>query len=196
MARTEEIKATLQALNKEIHAKRAEMVEVLRLAGPEPVDDHTLVGPEGPVTLSSLFGDKPDLVVIHNMGASCPYCTLWADGFNGMRAHFEDRAAFVVVSPDTPEQQKAFADSRGWTMRMVSNGDSGFTEAMGFTVEQDGQTWQMPGYSTFRKAEDGSITRIAYDHFGPGDAYNAIWHMFPLLADGVNDWQPKFTYDA
>ena len=41
------------------------------------------------------------------MGRGCSYCTLWADGFNGLRHHFEDRAAFVVVSPDTPEQQKA-----------------------------------------------------------------------------------------
>lgn len=196
MARTEEIKATLQALHKEVRAKQAELVEVLRHAGPERVDDYTFDGPDGPVKLSELFGDKADLIVIHNMGGSCPYCTLWADGFNGLRAHFENRAAFVVVSPDTPEQQKAFAESRGWGMRMVSNGDSGFTEAMGYTVEQDGQTWQMPGYSTFHKDEDGVIRRIAHDHFGPGDLYNPVWHMFPLLADGANDWQPKFTYEV
>lgn len=189
-------KAKLQDLTQEIRAKRDEIVALLRAEGPESVEDFTLEGPDGPVSLSALFGDKTDLVVIHNMGRSCPYCTLWADGFNGLRRHIEDRAAFVIVSPDTPKQQQAFAESRGWDLRMVSNGESGFTEAMGFVVEEDGTTWTMPGFSTFRKAEDGSLTRIAHDHFGPGDHYNPVWHMFPLLDGGVDGWQPKFTYDG
>ncbi len=192
----DETKTRLQALRQEIDAKRAEMIELMRAAGPEPVEDVALQGPDGPVRLSSLFGDKDDLIVIHNMGRGCPYCTLWADGFNGLRDHFEDRAAFVLVSPDTPEAQRAFAESRGWGMRMLSNGDSGFTEALGFAYEQDGRTWQVPGYSTLRKAADGTITRIAKDAFGPGDLYNPLWHMFPLLDGGVDGWQPKFTYDV
>lgn len=189
-----ETKQKLQDLTKTLRATREELVEVMRAAGPEPVEDFTLIGPDGPATLSSLFGDKPDLLVTHNMGSSCPYCTLWADGFSGLQAHLEDRAAFVIVSPDTPEQQQTFAASRGWNFRMLSNADSGFTEAMGFTFEDDGKTWQMPGYSTFHKDDDGKITRIAHDMFGPGDHYNPVWHMFPLLAGGVNDWQPKFRY--
>ena len=196
MAYSDEVKAKLQALEREVRTKRAELVQAMRAAGPEPVEDYTFQGPDGPVALSSLFGDKDDLIVIHNMGSSCPYCTLWADGFNGLRAHLEDRAAFVVTSPDDPATQQAFAQERGWTMRMLSHAGSGFSEAMGFTFEQEGRTWQMPGYSTFHKAADGSLTRVAYDHFGPGDAYNPLWHMFPLLADGVDDWQPRLGYDA
>jgi predicted dithiol-disulfide oxidoreductase (DUF899 family) len=63
----------------------------------------------GSVQLSDLFGEHEDLIVIHNMGVSCPYCTLWADGFNGLIRHLEDRAAFVMVSPDPPDIQKEFA---------------------------------------------------------------------------------------
>ena len=48
--------------------------------------------------------------------------------------------------------------------------------------------------STFHKDADGTITRIAHDHFGPGDLYNPVWHMFPLLDGGVDGWQPKFRY--
>lgn len=70
------------------------------------VEDYTLAGAGGEkATLSSLFGEKEDLIVIHNMGRSCPYCTMWADGFNGVLKHLENRAAFVVVSPDAPEGQ-------------------------------------------------------------------------------------------
>jgi predicted dithiol-disulfide oxidoreductase (DUF899 family) len=85
------------------------------------VEDYTFVSARGDtVTLSSLFGDKDELIAIHNMGRACPYCTMWADGFNGLARHLEDRAAFVVVSPDPPEEQAKFAASRGWTFRMVS----------------------------------------------------------------------------
>jgi len=38
----------------------------------------------GKTDLSSLLADKKLLLVIHNMGQACRYCTLWADGFNGI----------------------------------------------------------------------------------------------------------------
>ena len=72
------------------------------------------------VKLSSLFGNKGDLILIHNMGKNCPMCTMWADGFNGVLQHLEDKAAFVVVSPDGPRTQKNFAKSRGWKFKMLS----------------------------------------------------------------------------
>ncbi|MDA1195789.1 MAG: DUF899 family protein [Planctomycetota bacterium] len=194
MPRTAETKSKLQALHKALHATREEIVNVLRAEGPEPIRDYILAGPSGPVPLSSVFGEQDDLLVIHNMGSSCPYCTMWADGFEGLRKHLENRAALIVVSPDTPEQQAQFAARRGWGFRMLSNADSGFTAALGFEYEDGGRTYQMPGYSTLRRQPDGSIVRIAHDMFGPGDVYNAGWHMFPLLADGVAGWQPKFSY--
>ena len=89
--------------------------------------------------------------------------------------HLEDRAAFAIVSPDSPETQRAFAEGRGWPFRMASNGDSGFTAAMGFSSEKDGKTSHRPGYSTFAKQDDGSITRVGHDFFGPGDAYCSLW---------------------
>jgi hypothetical protein len=43
---------------------------------------------------------------------------LWAGGFNGTFAHLSNRAAFVVASPDPPEKQRKFAESRHWTLAM------------------------------------------------------------------------------
>jgi predicted dithiol-disulfide oxidoreductase (DUF899 family) len=65
------------------------------------------------INLSNLFGTKNDLFVVHNMGNSCPYCTMWADGFNGLLPHLEDRSTFVVSSPDDPFTQKEFTSQRG-----------------------------------------------------------------------------------
>jgi hypothetical protein len=61
--------------------------------------------------------------VIHNMGRSCPQCTLWADGFNGIDPNIADRAAFVIASPDPPDAQHSFT--------MVSHQHSSFVADVG-----------------------------------------------------------------
>lgn len=184
----------LASLENEIMEKTREAHELRRRLPPEPVDDYALVGSSGPIRLSRLFGGRQDLLVVHNMGKSCPYCTLWADGLNGMVEHIESRTPFVVVSPDPPEVQKAFAESRGWRFRMLSDGGSGFTEAMGFVKEENGKRKWWPGFSTFRKRDDGSLVRVAHGYFGPGDLYCSVWHLFEHLDGGTGSWQPKLSY--
>src|SRR5262245_2680925 len=101
---------------------RRKMRETQESVEPEEVKDYAFKRAEGgPVRRSELFGAKADLFVIHNMGQSCPYCTLWADGFNGAYPHLGNRAAFALSSPDAPEKQRQFADSRGWKFPLVSH---------------------------------------------------------------------------
>ena len=140
------------------------------------------------VKLSELFGDKKDLIIIHNMGKSCPYCTMWADGFNGLRNHLEDRAGFIVSTPDEPHIQKEFANSRGWKFQMVSTKNSNFAKEMGFEHEGLPQ----PGVSVFYK-EDEKIIRVGKDNFGPGDNYCPTFPLFDLLKDGTNNWQANLN---
>lgn len=186
----------LEALYQEIEAKQKQLVELLKAEEPEPVEDYTFAGPGGEaIPLSELFGDKDDLVLVHNMGSGCPYCTLWADGFNGVVPHLEDRAGFVVVSPDDPEKQQAFRASRDWQFSMVSDQEKRFTKDMGFLGEHEGRTMTMPGFTTFKKKDDGTIHRIGRSFFGPGDVYSGIWHLFAMLDGGAGEWHPKFTYE-
>lgn len=142
------------------------------------------------VRLSELFGKHEDMILIHNMGAGCMYCTMWADGLNGLFPHLQNRAAFVVISPDDPEAQQRFAQSRGWKFRLFSSQGTTFSKDMGFL--RDNEQW--PGVSTFHKDEDGIITRIAHDFFGPGDHYCAAWHLFDLLPGGSEGWEPQYVY--
>src|SRR5215468_7138428 len=66
---------------RQIGELRQKMRDVQAAVEPEAVKDYTFRRAGGvSVRLSELFGDKADLFVIHNMGQSCPYCTLWADG--------------------------------------------------------------------------------------------------------------------
>lgn len=187
-----EVDEQLGELAKEQLALAAKITELRKTRPTEPVENYTLHRSTGEeVKLSELFGDKTDLLVIHNMGSGCVYCTLWADGFNGFTSHLENRTSFVVISPDKPEQQRAFATGRGWTFAMASADGTSFVTDMGFEPNP-GEHW--PGVSAFRKQEDGSIVRVGRDYLGPGDVYCSVWHLFDMLADGVNDWEPQYKY--
>ena len=187
----------IEQLFQEISERRNKIIALLKQKAAPLTSDYVLYDWENtPIPLSQLFGEKEDLIVIHNMGKSCVYCTLWADEINGIRQHLEDRAALVVVSPNPPEVQRAFADSRGWKFRMLSDRDMDFSFDMGFAREKDGKRWAQPGFSTFHRAEDGTITRVGYDEFGPGDMYSSVWHFLELLKDGAKDWEPEYSYET
>lgn len=180
----------IDELEAEIAERKEELAELYRTRDHEVVDDYELRRSTGEtVLLSELFGDHDDLVLVHNMGSQCNYCTMWADGFVGQAPYIEDRAAFVVCSPDEPEVQREFAESRDWSFEMVSAAGTSFVEDMGFA--EDGS--YTPGVSTFHRDDDGTITRIASRVFGPRDDFNAAWNVFDLLADGVDGWHPDPT---
>jgi predicted dithiol-disulfide oxidoreductase (DUF899 family) len=180
----------LAAYRRQIADLRSKMREVRAAAEPEEVRDYEFATPQGVVALSALFGGKTDLIVIHNMGASCPYCTLWADGYNGIYDHLSSRAAFVVSSPDHPDVQKKFAAGRGWRFPMVSHVNSTFAADMGFRSPSDG--W-LPGITAFRQ-DSGRILRVSDAGCAPGDDFCALWHLFELLPEGTAGWTPKYHY--
>ena len=171
---------------KQIAELRAKMRETQGSIEPEEVEDYEFSTLNGPVKLSGLFNGLDQLFVIHNMGASCPYCTLWADGFNGVYEHLANRAAFVVSSPDSPEAQKKFAAGRNWRFPMVSYVDTTFATDMGYG---DADAQWMPGVSVFTRQED-KILRVSDAMFGPGDDYCFVWHFLDLLPKGPDGWQP------
>src|SRR5437762_3215437 len=96
------------AMEKQISELKQKLAELRRKHGSQTItQDYSFkTWDGGELSLAQLFGDKRDLILVHNMGKHCAYCTLWADGFNGVVPHLEDRAAFVVVSNDPPDVQK------------------------------------------------------------------------------------------
>jgi predicted dithiol-disulfide oxidoreductase (DUF899 family) len=157
---------------------------------PDEVKDYEFRRADGgAVKLSELFGDKDTLFVVHNMGASCPYCTLWADGFNGVFEHLRSRAAFVLASPDGPEQQRTFAQGRGWRFPMVSCRGTTFPQDMGYWRDDQ----PMPGVSVFKRV-GGRIVRVSDTSFSPGDDFCSVWHFFDLIPEGAAGWQPRYSY--
>jgi predicted dithiol-disulfide oxidoreductase (DUF899 family) len=184
-----EVSEKLAAYRREIAALRDKMRVLQNEAEPEEIENYRFATTDGPVRLSELFGEKEYLFVIHNMGKGCPACTMWADGFNGVLPHLENRAAFVVSSPDDPATQRAFAASRGWRFRMVSHQGTSFAADMGYRNEQG---W-LPGVSVFRRIGD-RICRVSDAPFDQGDDFCAVYHLFDLLPEGAAGWRPQFSY--
>jgi predicted dithiol-disulfide oxidoreductase (DUF899 family) len=167
------------------------MTKLRRGQAAQVVKDYEFRLSSGKLTnLVTLFGDKQELFVVHNMGRKCPYCTLWADGFNGILPHLKSRAAFVLSSPDTPEIQAQFSASRSWEFDMVSTAGTTFAVDLGY----QGEGWLRPGVSVFTKSTAGEILRVSDTEFGPGDDYCQLWSLFDLLPSGADDWHPKFAY--
>ena len=183
-------RARITEYRQQIASIRQQMRETQQAVEPQEVADYELRTLEGPVRLSQLFGDRDDLIIIHNMGTSCPSCTMWADGYNGVHHHVASRAAFAVTSPDTPETQREFAKSRGWTFPMLSHAGTTFAADMGYRSSKGG--W-MPGISVFQRRGD-KIVRVSDTKFDAGDDFCVVWHMFDLLPGGAGDWSPRKQY--
>jgi predicted dithiol-disulfide oxidoreductase (DUF899 family) len=180
----------IAAYRREIAGIRAKMRALQTEREAQAVRDYEFSTPEETKRLSELFGRQQDLIVIHNMGKSCPYCTLWADGYNGVYEHLANRAAFIVMSPDPPAVQREFAASRGWKFPMVSHAGTSFAEDMGYRAKNGG--W-MPGISVFRR-QNGRILRLSDAAFDQGDDFCIVWHILDLFPEGKDEWQPKYRY--
>ncbi|MCY4096161.1 MAG: DUF899 family protein [Gammaproteobacteria bacterium] len=187
----EATKQKLGELYEQLMEVRNSMLELQKGIEPEPVEDYELDTLDGKRHVSSFFGNHDTLFLIHNMGSHCVYCTVWADGFNGVIDHLQDRAGFVLTSPESPEKQQEFAKSRGWRFPMASVENSTLAVDMGYHLES-GEF--MPGVTVLKKADDGAIAKVADTPFGPGDPYCAVFNLFDLIPEGSEDWQPKLAY--
>ncbi|MCB1197640.1 MAG: DUF899 family protein [Deltaproteobacteria bacterium] len=143
----------------------------------------------GEISLHDLFGQHDTLMVIHNMGQGCRYCTLWGDGINGFLPHLENTMAVAMVSKDDPVLQRQFANARGWRFTTASHGGKGYIEEQ--TVSEGSKN--MPGVVVYTR-KGNTIYRKNASVFGPGDLYCSLWHLISLAGMGVEEFTPQFHY--
>jgi predicted dithiol-disulfide oxidoreductase (DUF899 family) len=149
----------------------------------ELVTDYTLTGANGkPVKLSKLFGKFDELVLIHNMGPGCPYCTLWADGLDGYSAYFRDRCALVLETDAPMAKLSVFVKKRGWAFPVVSS----LGTSLKFDFGVKNEKGNIPAISSFYK-KGGKIYRHAAENLGPGDDFCSFWSVMDLLKDSGRD---------
>lgn len=184
---------TIINLEKKIQSLKEELGTLYQQQPKTPIQNYQFEDHDrNLVTLAELFNGKQELIIMFNMGRGCPYCTLWADGYNGFTDHLLNRAGFAVVSPDPPEIQKEFYQSRGWRFPMVSHYQNNFAKDFGYKL--DGENY-LPGVATFSKDESGQLYFHVTSQFGPGDNFCSQWDFLRMLPDGENNWAPKYHYD-
>ena len=188
-AENPDIDQQIESLQREIFELQGRLQSIRAGKPPVEVPDYRFDSLAGAVRLSELFGDQDDLLMIHNMGQACRYCTLWGDALDGAVDHLESALALVMVSKDSPEQQRRFARSRGWRFRMVSHGGGDYM------AEQVavGEMSNMPGVVHYER-RDGAVYRRAGSLFGPGDPFCPVWHFLALAGIDESRWTPQYSY--
>ncbi|RLQ94109.1 DUF899 domain-containing protein [Falsibacillus albus] len=182
------IEKEIEELEQELLEKKKHLTALKQSVPKKLVQNYTFISSNGEKTsLLECFKDQDELIVVHNMGKGCSYCTMWADGLNGIYHYLADKAAFVLSSPDSPDVLSDFAAERKWTFPMISTKESTFKKDIGF--ESDGKP--IPGVSTFTKDERDHIYLHASAPFGPGDDFCAVWPLFDLLPSGSQSYRPK-----
>ena len=173
--------------------------------------DYRFEGSDGDVGLAELFGDNSQLVVYHFMyGADwekpCPSCSFWADHFDGVREHLENRDVRLVAVSKAPRSRLAdWAVKARWYFPWYSSANSTFNEDYGVTLDGNGEynyrksgsTGEMPGMSVFIKDNDGQIFHT-YSAYARGlEAMNATYGILDLVPKGRDeaalDWPMQWV---
>lgn len=185
MSKQEEI----QQLEKQIFELKQQLAGLHRDNPSSEVPNYEFSVQGGKTSLSELFETKDKLLLIHNMGQGCRYCTLWADGFNGFLPHLEDALSVVLVSKDAPDLQRQFANSRGWRFRLASHGGGDYIKEQ---TAMDGAE-NYPGAVLYEK-RDGRVYRKNSAVFGPGDNFCSAWDLLSLAGLDASTWTPQYQY--
>jgi predicted dithiol-disulfide oxidoreductase (DUF899 family) len=178
-----------QRLEMEIMEASLKLAALRRAEPPVEIRDYPFATLDGESTLSALFAGRDRLLLIHNMGQGCRYCTLWADGINGVLAHLEDAMAVALVSKDPPDVQRRLAADRGWRFRVASHGGGDYMREQ--SIAGDGSNH--PGAVVYER-NNGKIFRRGRASFGPGDLYCPVWHLLALGGIAESEWTPQFHY--
>jgi predicted dithiol-disulfide oxidoreductase (DUF899 family) len=170
--------------------------------------DYVFDGPNGRETLAQLFDGRGQLVVYHFMfgpdwDAGCPHCSRWADNFNGIIVHLNQRdVTMVAVSRAPYEKLAAYRRRMGWSFKWVSSFGSefNFDFHVSFTPEemakkkafynfklQNPDAPEREGVSVFAKDAAGRVYRT-YSTFARGiEALNLDYKYLDVVPKGRNE---------
>ncbi len=179
----------IQELEKQIYELTTRLNELRKDHSGDVVQNYPFVTLDGDVTLLEMFGENDRLLLIHNMGQGCRYCTLWGDGFNGFLSHLESAMPVFLVSKDSPHVQRTFANSRNWRFRLASHGGGDYIREQTVMEGQD----NMPGAVVYERTGD-RITRKNSAVFGPGDQYCSLWNLLAMAGLSEAEWTPQYKY--
>src|ERR1700680_3729737 len=106
--------------------------------------NYVFEGPHGKQTLSELFDGRSQLIVYHFMfdpawEAGCQHCSFWADNFNPIVMHLNQRdVTMIAVSRAPYPKLAAYQQRMGWDFKWVSSfgTDFNFDYRVSFTTDE------------------------------------------------------------
>ena len=165
-------------------------------------------GPNGKETLSELFDGRSQLIVYHfmydpNWDAGCPSCSFWADNFNNIIVHLNQRDVTMIAISKAPYNKIAAYKKRlGWEFKWVSSFDTDFNfdyfvsftpeelakkEASYNFISQDPRISEREGVSVFYKDSSGEIFHT-YSAYERGiDILNNTYNYLDLVPKGRDE---------
>lgn len=199
----------LLAAEKEFTRARDQLSRQRRELPWEPVTkEYVFAGEDGPASLPDLFAGRHQLIVYHFMfdpdwDEGCPHCSFWADNFDGIGVHLEQRdVRLVAVSRAPLSKLTDFRTRMGWSFPWYSSAGSDFNYDYdaSFTPEQrasgqarfnyrDGDPG-MPdreGLSVFYRDDAGGLFHT-YSAYARGiDMINGAYHLLDLVPNGRDE---------
>ena len=175
--------------------------------------EYVFDGPDGKQNLSELFDGRSQLIVYHFMfgpswDAGCPSCSFWADNFNKIIIHLNQRdVTMIAVSRATYDKIAAYQKRMGWDFNWISSYDNefNFDYHVSFTQEelakketfynyvaQDTGVSEKEGVSVFFKNHSGQIFHT-YSTYARGiDMLNVAYNYLDLVPKGRDEEGHEF----
>lgn len=194
-----EARKRLLAKEKEFTRLRDELSEQRRNLPWEMVDKtYGFEGPSGKQTLPELFEGRSQLIVYHFMfdpswDAGCPHCSRWADNFNGVIVHLNQRdVTLIAVSRASYAKLAAYKRRMGWTFKWVSSfaTDFNFDYHVSFTPEESAKKLAL---YNFARQDPGSSEREGVSVFYQ-DAAGRVFHTYSTYARGIDMLSVDYNY--
>lgn len=170
--------------------------------------EYVFEGSSGKQSLPELFDGRSQLIVYHFMfgpswEAGCPHCSHWADSFNGIIVHLNQRDVTMIAVSQAPYSKLvAYKKRMGWNFKWVSSSDTDFNfdyrvsfrpeevaakKALYDFTTQDPHSSEREGISVFYQDETGSVFHT-YSAYARGiDMMNADYQYLDLVPKGRDE---------
>jgi predicted dithiol-disulfide oxidoreductase (DUF899 family) len=160
--------------------------------------EYVFDGPNGKQTLAQLFDGRSQLIVYHFMfdaswAAGCPICSFWADNFNAIIAHLNQRDVTMVAVSRAPYAQLAAYEKRmGWNFQWLSSSGTEFNSDYHVSFTPD-ELAKKEAFYNFTRQDPGESEREAVSVFCK-DAQGAVFHSYSAYARGIDLLNTAYNY--
>jgi predicted dithiol-disulfide oxidoreductase (DUF899 family) len=160
--------------------------------------EYVFEGPNGKQTLTELFDGRSQLIVYHFMfdpswEAACLHCSFWADNFNGIIVHLNQRDVTMIAVSRAPYSKLAVYEKRmGWDFKWVSSYDTDFNfdYHVSFTPEELGRKDAFYNYN-LQDTHSSEREGVSVFHKDPA---NRVYHTYSAYARGIDMLNVAYHY--